>query len=183
MKHKSCAFTGYRPSRFSFRYDENSPICKAIKESLHRIIATLVEAHGVRYFYTGGAMGADMWAAEAVCAYRAKNEAPTVYHTCALPFWGHDAAWNKREHARLRAILGVSDVHIQQAHYEPQAYLERNRYLVNHADYLVAVFDPYTKRGRTGTGQTVRLAVEKGLTILYVHPETGAITHDGTLKI
>lgn len=34
MKPCACAITGHRPSRFCFRYDENHPLCKRIKERL-----------------------------------------------------------------------------------------------------------------------------------------------------
>ena len=47
--------------------------------------------------------------------------------------------------------------------------------MVDHADYLVAVYD--NKRNlRSGTMQTVRYAQNKGITISFVNPDTATVT-------
>ena len=55
------------------------------------------------------------------------------------------------------------------AHYTPECMLERNRYLVDHADYLIAVYDG---GGKGGTAYTVRYAREKKKEIIVIQPDT-----------
>lgn len=61
----ACAFTGHRPTRFTFKYDEAHPDCIELKDMLAKQIDFLYR-HGVTDFYTGCALGVDMWAGEAV---------------------------------------------------------------------------------------------------------------------
>jgi len=43
MRTSACAFTGHRPSSFSFRYNENDEKCLKIKELLRAKIETLIK--------------------------------------------------------------------------------------------------------------------------------------------
>ena len=61
----ACAFTGHRPQRFKFKYNENDPGCIALKKALRNEIEALAD-QGVNYFISGMALGVDMWAAEIV---------------------------------------------------------------------------------------------------------------------
>lgn len=61
----ACAFTGHRPTRFSFKYDEEPSDCLKLKAVLVEQIGFLYQ-QGVTDFYTGCALGVDMWAGEAV---------------------------------------------------------------------------------------------------------------------
>ena len=62
MLANSCAFTGHRPHKFPWRYNEADERCVALKAALTKQIMTLVDA-GVTDFYCGGADGVDCWAA------------------------------------------------------------------------------------------------------------------------
>ena len=56
------------------------------------------------------------------------------------------------------------------------SYKKRNYYLVDHAEYLVGVFD--NKRNmRSGTAQTVNYALRQGKQITLIHPDTADVTH------
>lgn len=61
----ACAFTGHRPTRFTFKYDEAHPGCIELKAVLTKQIDFLYR-QGVTDFYISRALGADMWAGEAV---------------------------------------------------------------------------------------------------------------------
>jgi len=52
MNMVSCAITGYRPSRFKWKYNENDNGCKQLKERLREQLAALYD-QGVRRFYIG----------------------------------------------------------------------------------------------------------------------------------
>lgn len=52
----------------------------------------------------------------------------------------------------------------------PENYAKQNRYLVDHADFLVAVSD--------GEGEMVGYARKKKMSILRIHPDTAAVDGD-----
>ena len=49
---KSCAFTGHRPDKFSFGFDESHPGCVRLREAIFGAVCRLADA-GVTTFYTG----------------------------------------------------------------------------------------------------------------------------------
>ena len=81
MIERCCAFTGHRPKKFSWGYNEADIRCVALKKSLAQQIARLVDA-GYTDFFSGMAEGADTWAALAVLALKKEN--PTLKLHCAL---------------------------------------------------------------------------------------------------
>lgn len=62
MKRKSCAFTGHRPEKFPWKYDEEADDCVKLKSALKNQIARLVN-DGYTDFFSGMAQGTDTWAA------------------------------------------------------------------------------------------------------------------------
>lgn len=72
MKIQSCAFTGHRPSKFPWKYNQNDGRCVALKAVLTEQIAALAEA-GVRDFCSGMAEGTDCYCSKIVLALREKN--------------------------------------------------------------------------------------------------------------
>ena len=60
-----------------------------------------------------------------------------------------------------------------------QYYYARNRFLVDHADLLLAVYDKET-HSRTGTGNTVRYAQGQGKPILFLNPNSLKLSYEAT---
>ncbi len=58
MKRKTCAFTGHRPKKFPWGYDETDSRCIALKKALAAQITELADA-GYADFFSGMAEGAD----------------------------------------------------------------------------------------------------------------------------
>ena len=58
----------------------------------------------------------------------------------------------------------------------PESYYKRNRYLVDHADYLVAVYDN-EHRIRSGTVMTTNYAKKMGIPVVLIHPDTGTVSY------
>ena len=56
-----------------------------------------------------------------------------------------------------------------------ESYISQNRYLVDHAQYLVAVSEEHREQ-ETGSFQVTTYAREKGLEIIYIHPDTAEVT-------
>ena len=59
------AFTGYRPQKMPFGFDEGDARCIDFKKRLRNTIENFIW-QGYRHFISGGAMGMDMYAAEIV---------------------------------------------------------------------------------------------------------------------
>lgn len=165
----SCAFTGHRPTRFVFKYDELHPACAALKQAIEKQVRRLYR-RGIRQFYTGCALGVDMWAGEIVL--QLKEEYPDMELLCAVPFAGQEKAWRTEQQQRYLALLNKSSaVFILSDRYTEQCYFDRNRFLVDHADVLLAVYDTQTKK-RSGTGYTVNYARQQKKPMLLIHPDT-----------
>ncbi len=167
LKQQACAFTGHRPQRFSFGYDEEDEKCIQLKLVLAQQVNLLIES-GVSSFYTGMAQGVDQSAAEIVLAM--KRSYPHIQLIAVLPCGTQANKWSQEQRERYFNTLAVcDDVITLNARYTPQCMLERNRYMVDHAGYLLAVYDGGEKGG---TAYTVRYAREKEREIIAIHPDT-----------
>ena len=91
MMNTACAFTGHRPSKFPWRYDETDSRCVALKEELTGQITKLAEA-GVTDFFSGMAEGTDTYCAQIVLDLRRKNPALNLH--CVLPCEGQADRWS-----------------------------------------------------------------------------------------
>lgn len=103
----SCAFTGHRPHKLPWGYDESDGRCVAVKGALAGQITALAELRGVTDFYSGMADGTDVWAAQAVLGL--KPAYPGIRLHCILPHPGQADRWNREAQARYRTILDMAD--------------------------------------------------------------------------
>lgn len=177
MKKTFCAFTGHRPTRFSFKYDETHLACIELKEVLAKQINFLYR-QGITNFYTGCALGIDLWAGEAVLALMELH--PEIKLHCVVPFAAQDQKWTPAQQARYHALLDRScDVILTQEEYSKDCYYIRNRYLVNHADIVLAVYDMQANK-RSGTGYTVHYAQAQNKPIVAIDPDDFHISFSGS---
>ena len=56
----ACAFTGHRPNKLPWRYNEDAPGCVALKKTLAEQIAALA-GDGYTDFLSGMALAVDCW--------------------------------------------------------------------------------------------------------------------------
>ena len=161
MRRKVCAFTGHRPQKFPWGYDEADTRCMELKKMLGEQIENLI-FDGYTDFLSGMAEGVDTWAALAVLALREKNPALKLH--CILPCWEQADKWSASARECYRNILEQADsiVYVNRV-YRKNCMLERNRFLVDHADLLLAV---YNGEQRGGTAATVRYARKMGKKIV-----------------
>lgn len=171
---KACAITGHRPTRFKFGYKENDTRCKRLKKRMHDQFVLLYEK-GVRRFLVGGALGVDQWAGEILLRIKEQPGYKDLELVVVLPFPGHDSRWDERSKKRLAFLIQHCTEHLTVSDTDsPESYLQRNRYMVDHADCLLAVYDN-ERNLRSGTMQTVHYAEKKKLHIIFVHPDTAAV--------
>ena len=112
-------------------------------------------------FICGNAVGVDTWAAEMVL--KKKKAYPGIFLEIALPFAGHNAdepacQWVQRQ-ADLVHTVGKSK-------YRKAAFSERNQYMVDHSDFLIAVY--MESHPRSGTAKTMEYAKKQGLKLIEI---------------
>lgn len=88
---------------------------------------------------------------------------------CAVPCIDQDATWiNQKDKDLFRKILSVADiVHEAPVPYSPFAMEQRNMYIVDHSDGLIAVWNGDMSGG---THNCIEYAKKKQKNIIYITP-------------
>ncbi len=170
---KCCAFTGHRPKKFPWKYDETDSRCVELKAVLTEQTGLLAEA-GVTQFLSGMAEAVDTWAALSVLDLREKN--PAIKLHCILPCTAQAEKWSASSQELYRSILERADsvVYVSRD-YHKNCMLDRNRFMVEHASILLAV---YNGEQRGGTAATMRYARKMGREIIVIDPITRSVSHE-----
>ena len=164
MSLKRCAFTGYRPAKMPFGYDEADPRCIEFKVRLRDTIEALI-GEGYAHFISGGALGMDMFAAEAVLELQEKY--PWIILEMVSPFDAQADRWNDEYRMRHDRLFAAADIVTATGHeYTKACMFRRNRYMVENADLLLAAYDGQPG----GTAMTVGYARDVGVPIRLIMP-------------
>lgn len=159
-----CAFTGYRPAKMPFGYDEGCPSAMDFKKRLRDTIETLIQMN-YGHFISGGAMGMDIMAAEAVLALKQKYSNITL--EMAIPFEEQAIGWSQAYRERWQRCVDEADmITVLSRAYTRGCLFARNQYMVTQADLLLACFDG--KEG--GTKHTVEYAKQNGCQVCLIPP-------------
>lgn len=167
--------TGYRPDKLTWKYDENDIKCILLKQTLALVIAKVV-GDGVDHFYSGMAEGVDTYFAEEVYNYSKKMN-KEIKLTCVIPHKRQCYKWSKEAKERYYKILEKSEMVLINEEYTRSCFYERNQYMVDNVDVVIAVFDG--KKG--GTLQTVKYALKKDKKVICVNPDTMSVNYIKTL--
>ena len=141
-RQSACCFTGHRPGKLPWRYNEEDLRCVLLKAR----IADAVEAayqEGFRHFLCGMALGCDLYFCE--CVLRLRQTHPDVTVEAAVPCPSQADAWPPDQRRRYERLVAACD-----------------RYMVDHAALLIAAFDG----SPGGTRYTVEYAMRRGLEIV-----------------
>ena len=164
----NCCFSGHRPTKLPYGYDEEHPNCITLKLKLASEIEQM-RKKGVTTFLTGMAQGPDIWCAELVLDLKHAYPDAEIQLIAVLPFEGQADRWHEAYRERYFSILArADDVFTLQAQYTKGCMQRRNRYLVDSSAHMIAVYSG--KRGATQF--TVDYAVQKGLDIVILNPDT-----------
>lgn len=167
MKTKKCAFTGHRPQSLPFGFNEADERCIALKQKLRDEIIRQIEENGVTHFITGMAIGVDMFAAEIVLGLKSAYNGITL--ECAFPCETQAEKWSEALRDRYFDIASKCDKEtLLQQLYTPDCMHKRNRYMVDQADYIIAVWNGKP----SGTGKTVQYAQQQGKPVRVINPIT-----------
>ena len=161
-KQMTVCFSGYRPEKLPWGYDETDPRCAALKERLRQAVTDACE-QGYRHFICGMARGVDFYACEAVLLLR--RDYPDVTVEAAIPCPSQPEGWPEAERARWQSLVDRCDYEtVVQDHYDAGCMQRRNRYMVDHASLLIAVNDG----ARGGTRSTIEYAFKRGVNVLDI---------------
>lgn len=150
------AITGHRPDKLGSRDD-----------LLDALSNTFIVA-GPEYIYEGQAPGADLLA-----AFAAYNVG--IPYEAVIPYAGHRSMmktdyWRQMWDAATQyadRVETLSDSINYPGHW---CMFNRNHYMVDHADEVLAVFDG--NFGRGGTQETVTYAIKRGKPVHVINPVT-----------
>ena len=135
--------------------------------------ARLVHLQVIDRRVTGMALGVDMYAAEIVLDLKSKY--PHITLESAIPCETQAIKWSVASRERYYNIAAKCDKETMlQREYTPDCMDKRNRYMVDHADYILAVWNGCP----SGTGNTVRYAHKKGKSIIVINPVSLDVTRE-----
>lgn len=176
------AFTGHRPHKLWGYVDliprkgkENrGEIIDKRKEKYRALFVTLrdtvlenwVNRDEKLRIISGMALGVDQVAAYVgICLIERYGN---VELEAAIPCRGQDLKWGDRSKLVYKYLLSKCDIKtmVYDGPYNYRCMQDRNEYMVNHADLLIAVWDGSSG----GTGNCVRYAQSKGVKIIKIDP-------------
>lgn len=154
MKNISCCYTGHRDIPYEAIPVVYEKVLKKTEELINR---------GFRHFYTGGAVGFDMIALEALT--RLKEVYPDIFIHIIVPCEGHTRYWGDNMKEKFSRLSQYADeVKCLSPFYFDGCMQVRNRYLVEHSCCCIA----YLERKSGGSAYTVSYAQRSGLTVINI---------------
>lgn len=167
-KKQTACFTGHRPQKLPWGFNEDSIDCIGMKEIAKIEIQNAIINYGITHFISGMAIGFDMIAAELVLEL--KKYYPFITLECAIPCKEQDKLWREQQKERYKYILSKADkiTYVSDRPYFDGCMKKRNEYMIDNSSVLIALFNG--KAG--GTKQTVDYAKEKGLKVEIINPNS-----------
>ena len=151
-KHRCCIASGVSGSVHRGEDD--------IKVDLENEILSAVK-NGYTTFITGMSRGPEIWAGNIVV--RLKSRFPELKLIAALPYPAYEREWDKPWLKKYEALLQQADyIRTVSPAEAPSALQERNRWMVDHSSFLIAVGD-----GRI-SNPTIRYAKENSIPVRFL---------------
>lgn len=165
LNSKTVCFTGHRPQKLPWRFNEYDSRCIKMKETLKNLIENSIK-NDYDTFICGMALGFDIICAETILEL--KKIYPHIILIGALPCKNQDCKWLPKDKIRYQNILSQVDKVrcIYDTYNGSECMLERNRYMVNNSSLMIALFDG--KAG--GTKSTINYAKKQGVEVIILEP-------------
>lgn len=158
---KSAYFTGHR------NLTGDIPL---LKERLYSVLERAIINEGITDFYSGAAIGFDEICSGTVLELRVSY--PQIRLHLVLPCSPQEqtAKWTEAQRSEYMRILAAADTVEQTSqHYYNGCMKKRNARLVELADCCFCFLN--TGKSRSGTAQTVRMALNKKITVINLFEE------------
>lgn len=160
--------------RFPFGYDEEDDLCLRIRNAMLMQILALYE-NGVTDFYSDCEVGASMWGAELVL--RLMQKYPQIRLFCVLPYEEQAKKWTPEQRERYYTILEKSTYNrLISTRYTGDCRSRCNRYLVDHAGFVIAVYENCEVPQLEPAAHFISYARKKGRGIITIDPDTAFVT-------
>ena len=139
MKKRTCCVTGHR----DMPQEEINRVKAALRQEIEKAIAD-----GFTCFMSGFAEGVDQYFAEIVLEMRKSNS--TLELVAVIPYQKRLDSLREKKWT-YEMLEECADVIVIREEYQPSVYSHRNRYMVEHSDRVIAVYDGREKGGTAGT--------------------------------
>ena len=161
-RQMTVCFSGYRPEKLPWGYDECDPRCAQLKQRLRRAVCAACD-DGFRHFICGMARGCDTYFCEEVLRLRDRVQDITV--EAAIPCLSQCDGWTAEQQERYRDLTALCNYRtVVQEKYDPGCMHRRNRYMVDHSSLLLAVHDG----SPGGTRYTIEYALRRRKDVLIL---------------
>ncbi len=168
LNSKVCFFTGYRPQKCPWGFNEKDVRCLAMKEKIKHEIERVIK-RGYDTFLCGMALGFDIICAEIVLEL--KKQYSHIKLVGALPCKNQSCKWHEKDKIRYNKVLSQLDgVRCIYNYYVDGCMQERNNFMVNSSSLGIALFDG--KSG--GTKKTIEYAEKQNVEIIIIKPLVGS---------
>lgn len=163
--------TGNRPEKFPFDYRIGASIqMNAYRTCIKKLAADYLR-EGYTHFITGMARGVDLdFALEIISCRKSFRQYAGVTIEAAIPFRDQADNYSPRARRDYDAVLASADkITYVCEEYASDCYFRRNRYMVDNADAVLALWNG---EERGGTFYTINYAQKKGKQIKIVSLKT-----------
>lgn len=143
MKEKVCGVAGHR--QIPEQYE--AQVISGLKKEIDKAIAD-----GFTGFISGFAKGADLLFAEIVLEKQREN--PTLHLEAVIPYRNRYHRLMKNEQTR-KLLEGCAGIKVISEDLVSNVYMKCSRYIVEHSDRVIAVYDG---REKGGTVSAIRMA-------------------------
>ena len=150
-KLKACCFSGHGSKKLT---KSEKWIAEEITKAIDKAILD-----GFTIFYHGACDGVDLIAAEQVILKR--TDSNNIRLIAVIPYEGQANKWNEHWRERYFNVLEkCDDVITLHTKYIQGCYHERNRYMVDRSNRLIAIYDGSSLGG---TRNTIKYAEKQGV--------------------
>ena len=150
-REQTLFFTGHRDIYRTEGSDAFELLCATVRSFIEK---------GYKFFITGGALGFDTMAAEAIIKLRA--EFPQIKLILMLPCKSQTAAWGAWQIRKYNETLRAADEVIYTSEdYSRECMFIRDRAMADASSVCIA----YCKKQTGGTAYTVSYALKKGISV------------------
>lgn len=151
------AITGHRPNKL-YGYNLNNYKWQLLRNKIGKSLMD----NNCRKFYCGMALGVDTIAAMACLDL--KESGQSIKLIACIPFVGQESKWPEESRQHYYSLLERCDerVIVCDGGYAPYKMQERNKYMVDRSDIVLAVWDGSSG----GTANCVNYAISKNKKII-----------------
>lgn len=167
MNSITICLTGHRPTKIG-GYNNYSPLNLAIATKLREKLLSYLNQGNKVHAISGVALGSDTLFALVVL--KLKRQGYNIKLECAIPCNNHGSKWPHDSQELYKSILNSADktTLVTDKSYMPYLMQIRNKYMVDNADLVIAVWDG----SPGGTKNCIDYAKEQCKEVCILNPNT-----------